>query len=68
MLLRTYITVTLFIAGAPQALARRAEVKRAQEGGLATLEWVALTMPSASSTRPCRYSTSPSDRARPRAM
>jgi hypothetical protein len=44
MLLKTYVTVTLFLAGAPQALARRAEVKRAEEGGLATLEWVALTI------------------------
>ena len=44
MLLRTYVTVTLFLAGAPQALARRAEAKRAEEGGLATLEWVALAI------------------------
>ena len=44
MLLRTYVTVALFLAGAPQALARRAEVKRAEERGLATLEWVALTI------------------------
>ena len=44
MLLRTYVTLTLFLAGAPQALARRAEARRAEEGGLATLEWVALAI------------------------
>jgi hypothetical protein len=44
MLLKTYITVTLFLAGAPQALARRAEAKRAEDEGLATLEWVALVI------------------------
>jgi hypothetical protein len=44
MLLKTYVTVTLFLAGAPQAVARRAEAKRAQDGGLATLEWVALAI------------------------
>ncbi len=44
MLLKTYVTVTLFLAGAPQAIARRAEAKRAEEGGLATLEWVALAI------------------------
>jgi hypothetical protein len=44
MLLKTYVTVALFLAAAPQALARRAEAKRAQDGGLATLEWVALAI------------------------
>ena len=44
MLLKTYVTVTLFLAGAPQALARRAEARRAEDGGLATLEWVALAI------------------------
>ncbi len=44
MLLKTYIAVTLFLTGAPQALARRAEAKRAEDGGLATLEWVALAI------------------------
>jgi hypothetical protein len=44
MLLKTYVTVTLFLAGAPQALARRAASKRAEDGGLATLEWVALAI------------------------
>jgi hypothetical protein len=44
MLLKTYVTVTLFLGGAPQALVRRAEAKRAEDGGLATLEWVALAI------------------------
>jgi hypothetical protein len=44
MLLRTYVTVTLFLAGAPQAVARRAEAKKREDGGLATLEWVALAI------------------------
>ena len=44
MLLKTYVTVTLLLAAAPRALARRAEAKRAEDGGLATLEWVALTI------------------------
>ena len=44
MLLQSYVKVTLFLAGVPRAVARRAEVKRAEDGGLATLEWVALTI------------------------
>jgi hypothetical protein len=44
MILRTYVAIALLLAGAPHALARRAEAKRAEEGGLATLEWVALTI------------------------
>ena len=44
MLLKAYVTVTLFLAAAPQTLARRAQAKRAEDGGLATLEWVALTI------------------------
>ena len=51
MLLKTYVTVTLFLAGAPQALARRAEAKRAEDGGLATLEWVALASSRSRSLR-----------------
>jgi hypothetical protein len=44
MFLQTYVKATLFLAGVPQALARRAEAKRAEDGGLATLEWVALAI------------------------
>ena len=44
MFLKTYVTVTLFLAGVPGAVARRAESKRAEDGGLATLEWVALAI------------------------
>ncbi len=44
MLLQTYVTVTLFLAGVPRALARRARAGRHQDGGLATLEWVALAI------------------------
>ena len=44
MLLKAYVTVTLFLAAAPQTLARRAQAKRAEDGGLATLEWVALAI------------------------
>ena len=44
MLLQTYVRATLFLAGVPQALARRGEAKRAEDGGLATLEWVALAI------------------------
>lgn len=44
MFLQTYVRATLFLAGVPQALARRAEAKKSDDGGLATLEWVALTI------------------------
>ncbi len=44
MLLQTYVKVTLFLAGVPHAVARRAEAKRHEDGGLATLEWVALAI------------------------
>jgi hypothetical protein len=42
--LKTYITVTLFVAGVPDALRRRAEARRGDDTGLATLEWVALAI------------------------
>ena len=44
MFLQTYVKVTLLLAGVPQAVARRADAKRAEDGGLATLEWVALAI------------------------
>ena len=44
MFLQAYLKATLFLAGVPQTLARRAEAKKAEDGGLATLEWVALTI------------------------
>ena len=44
MLLKAYVTVTLFLTGTPAALARRADAKRSEDGGLATLEWVALAI------------------------
>jgi hypothetical protein len=44
MLLQTYVKVALFLTGVPAALLRRAEAKRAQDTGLATLEWVALAI------------------------
>ena len=42
MFLQTYVKATLLLAGVPQALVRRAGAKKAEDGGLATLEWVAL--------------------------
>jgi hypothetical protein len=42
--LETYLKVTVFLAGAPEALRRRAAARRAQDAGLATLEWVALAI------------------------
>jgi hypothetical protein len=42
--LETYLKVTVFLAGAPEALRRRAAALRAQDAGLATLEWVALAI------------------------
>jgi hypothetical protein len=44
MLLQTYLRVTLLLTGVPAALRRHAAAKRAQDGGLATLEWVALAI------------------------
>jgi hypothetical protein len=44
MLLQAYVKVTLFVTGVPGALLRRAEAKRAEDRGLATLEWVALAI------------------------
>ena len=43
-MLETYLRVTLFLAAAPEALRRRAEARRAEDAGLATLEWVALAI------------------------
>jgi hypothetical protein len=42
--LETYVKVTLFLAGAPEALRRRAAARRSDDAGLATLEWVALAI------------------------
>jgi hypothetical protein len=42
--LETYLRVTLFLAAAPEALRRRAAARRAEDAGLATLEWVALAI------------------------
>jgi hypothetical protein len=44
VLLQTYVRVTLFVAGGTQALHRRAQARREQDSGLATLEWVALAI------------------------
>ena len=44
MLLQTYVKVTLLLAGVSQAVVRRAEAKRAEDGVLASLEWVALAI------------------------
>ena len=43
-MLETYLRVTLFLAAAPEALRRRAAARRADDAGLATLEWVALAI------------------------
>jgi hypothetical protein len=42
--LETYVRLTLLLADAPDALRRRADARRDQDGGLATLEWVALAI------------------------
>lgn len=42
MFLQTYIKATLLLTGLPQRLERHAGAKRADDRGLATLEWVAL--------------------------
>lgn len=43
-MLETYVRLTLLLADAPDALRRRAAARRDQDGGLATLEWVALAI------------------------
>ena len=44
MLLDTYVKVTLLLSGLPSTLDRRMQAKKAEDGGLATLEWVALAI------------------------
>jgi hypothetical protein len=44
VLLETYVRATLLVVGASEALQRRAETRRREDGGLATLEWVALAI------------------------
>jgi len=44
MVLKTYVKVALLVTGLPQALDRRMKAKRSEDGGLATLEWVALAI------------------------
>ncbi|HYY09590.1 MAG TPA: hypothetical protein VE781_01555 [Kineosporiaceae bacterium] len=42
MLIEAYVKVTLLLSGLPHTLERRIEAKKREDGGLATLEWVAL--------------------------
>ncbi len=44
MVLETYVKVALLVTGLPQALDRHMKAKRSEDGGLATLEWVALAI------------------------
>jgi hypothetical protein len=44
VLLETYVQATLLVAGAVDALQRRAQTRRQEDSGLATLEWVALAI------------------------
>ena len=44
MLLRTYVTVSALLAGLPARLDDRVRVRRQEDAGLATLEWVALVI------------------------
>jgi hypothetical protein len=44
VLLQTYVRVTLFVAGATQVVHSRAQARRKEDAGLATLEWVALAI------------------------
>ena len=44
MLLQTYVRATLRVAAAVDALQRRAQARRHEDTGLATLEWVALAI------------------------
>ena len=44
MLLQMYVRATLLVVGASQALHRRADARRRDDRGLATLEWVALAI------------------------
>jgi hypothetical protein len=42
--LETYVKLTMFLAGATEAVGRRAAARRREDLGLATLEWVALAI------------------------
>ena len=42
MVLQTYLKVALMLSGLPHKVERRAVAKKTEDGGLATLEWVAL--------------------------
>ena len=42
MVLQTYLKVALMLSGLPHKVERRAVSKKTEDGGLATLEWVAL--------------------------
>jgi heme O synthase-like polyprenyltransferase len=44
VLLQTYVRTTLLVAGVIAALQRRAQARRQDDTGLATLEWVALAI------------------------
>ncbi len=44
MFLQTYVKLTLLLSGLPHAVAERAQAKKNEDGGLATLEWVALAI------------------------
>ena len=43
-MLKTYVTVTLLLTRPAEAVRRRADGRRRDETGLATLEWVALAI------------------------
>jgi hypothetical protein len=44
VLLQTYVRTTLLVAGVVEALHQRAQARRHEDTGLATLEWVALAI------------------------
>jgi hypothetical protein len=44
VLLQTYVRTVLLVAGCIEALHRRAQARRQEDAGLATLEWVALAI------------------------
>jgi len=44
VLLQTYVRAMLLAAATTQSLRRRAEARREEDSGLATLEWVALAI------------------------